>query len=378
MEDILNILAKLISFKSITPSGTDAITFIADYLEQRGFKCIVKTFGPQGQEVTNLYAQLGDNAPNICFAGHVDVVPPGDIAGWQSDPFNMRIDEDFVYGRGAVDMKGAIACFLIAIDQFLKKNKQPKGAISILLTTDEEGDGTYGLKEMLEHIKDIKPKIDFCILGEPTTMKDIGDTIKIGRRGSINFNLQIIGRQGHVAYPLRAINPMPIMISALKDLVEYKFDLDSEFFQKSNLEITSIDGVNNISNVIPQSVAAKFNIRFNDNHSAESLNEIVAQIISKYSKNYDLQYTCSSLPFIQAYSKEMQRFSNIVHDECKILPKIDTSGGTSDARFIHKYTQVVEFGLNCDTAHKIDEYTKISDLQKLYNVYYQSLEKLYI
>lgn len=376
MKSVLNVLEQLIAFKSITPTGKDAIDFVADYLQKLGFECLIKTFGPNGQEVTNLYATLGHEAPNICFAGHIDIVPPGDEKLWQSDPFQMQVKDDLVFGRGTVDMKGAIACCLVAVSEFLKENKNHNGTISFLLTTDEEGDGTHGLKEMLEYIKDIEPKIDFCILGEPTTEHEVGDTIKIGRRGSINFDLTINGKQGHVAYPEKAINPMPIVISALKGLIETEFDSGSEFFQKSNLEITSIEGQNPVRNVIPFSVSAKFNIRFIDKHTPSDLAAKVAHVISQYSDDYELKYSCTSLPFVQEYSKEIERFAGIVYDTCGIRPKIKTNGGTSDARFIHKYTQVVEFGLNCDLAHKIDEHTKICDLQTLYNVYYSSLVKL--
>ena len=376
MKNVLNVLEQLIAFKSITPTGKDAIDFVADYLRKLGFECLIKTLGPNGQEVTNLYATLGHEVPNICFAGHIDIVPPGDEKLWQSDPFQMQVKDDLVFGRGTVDMKGAIACCLVAVSEFLKENKNHNGTISFLLTTDEEGDGTHGLKEMLEYIKDIEPKIDFCILGEPTTEHEVGDTIKIGRRGSINFDLTINGKQGHVAYPEKAINPMPIVISALKGLIETEFDSGSEFFQKSNLEITSIEGQNPVRNVIPFSVSTKFNIRFIDKHTPSDLAAKVAHVISQYSDDYELNYSCTSLPFVQEYSKEIERFADIVYDTCGIRPKIKTNGGTSDARFIHKYTQVVEFGLNCDLAHKIDEHTKICDLQTLYNVYYSSLVKL--
>ena len=170
IDEILSVLEKLISFKSVTPKGDDAIKFVADYLQKLGFKCLIKTFGPKEQKVTNLYAALGDEMPNICFAGHIDVVPPGETSLWESDPFQMRVKDDLVFGRGAVDMKGAIACSLVAVSKFLSENKNHNGTISFLLTTDEEGDGTHGLKEMLEYIQDITPKIDFCILGEPTTI----------------------------------------------------------------------------------------------------------------------------------------------------------------------------------------------------------------
>jgi succinyl-diaminopimelate desuccinylase len=368
---LLNMLEKLIGFKSITPNGKDALEFIARYLNTLGFQCTIKNFGPQN-EVANLYAVKGENAPNICFAGHVDVVPPMNESLWHSDPFKMKVENGLVFGRGVVDMKGAIACALIATEEFLR-NSRLKGSISFLLTTDEEGEGVYGIPKMLEYIRDISPKVSFSILGEPTTQTQIGDTVKIGRRGSINFDLKIIGRQGHVAYPLKAVNPMPKLVSVLNKLVNTKFDSGSEFFQATNMEITSIEGHNDVRNIIPESVSAKFNIRFNDCHSKEKLADIIRAVASEYSDNYKLTYSCSSLPFIQPYSNEMKVFTDIVRNICGTLPKIDTNGGTSDARFIHKYAQVVEFGLNCDQAHKINEHSKICDLQTLYNVYYSTL-----
>ena len=375
LPQILTILDRLISFKSVTPQGLDALEFIADYLKPLGFKCLIKTFGPK-DEVANLYAVRGNQAPNICFAGHVDVVPPLNEDLWQSDPFKMTIkDDNIVVGRGVVDMKGAIACALAAVEKFIREYEDHNGSISFLLTTDEEGDGTYGLQKMLEYIKDTQPKIDFCILGEPTTRRNIGDTIKIGRRGSINFDLKIKGKQGHVAYPDKAINPMPIKTKILYDLVTNKLDDGTEFFQSSNLEITSMEGVNLVTNIIPESVKVKFNIRFNDHHTPQTLIDRVTGVIEQYSSAYELHNTCSSLPFIQAYSKQMQCFADLVQQETNIKPDIETNGGTSDARFIHRYAQVVEFGLNCNPAHQINEYSTIYDLQILANVYYNSLVK---
>ena len=373
-QEILSILQKLISYKSVTPKGADAIEYIEQMLTKLGFKCEIKCFGKGTEETTNLYAVYGNQKPNICFAGHVDVVPAMHEELWKYDPYEMTILDDNVYGRGAVDMKGAIACALASVAEFLKDNK-PNGAISFLLTTDEEGDAKYGTKMMLEHIKNQKPAINLCILGEPTTMQTIGDTIKIGRRGSVNFDLTINGKQGHVAYPNKATNPLPILIDVLKAIKDTKFDNGSEFFQSTNLELTSIDVGNETSNIIPESAKAKFNIRFNDLQTAKDLNIYITAIISKYSDNYDIKHTSSSSPFIQQYSDNMRKFSVIVEHECGIKPTIETGGGTSDARFIHSYAEVIEFGLNCNLAHKINEHTKISDLQTLYNVYYNTLVK---
>lgn len=373
-QEILTILQKLISYKSVTPRGADAIEYISNTLSKHGFNCEIKSFGEGEEKVTNLYAIYGNKKPNICFAGHLDVVPEGRKELWSSDPYKMKIDGNTVYGRGAVDMKGAIACSLAAVTHYLERNK-PNGSISFLLTTDEEGEAKYGTKMMLEHIQSKEPSIDFCILGEPTTMQNIGDTIKIGRRGSINFDLTINGKQGHVAYPEKAINPLPIMVNILKEINEQVFDHGSEFFQSTNLQLTSIDTGNQVTNIIPESVNAKFNIRFNSIQNADDLVIKITKIVSKYSDNYDIKHRSSSAPFIQEYSKKMQDFVAIVENECQIQPKIETGGGTSDARFIHKYAEVVEFGLNCNLAHKINEHTKISDLQTLYNVYYNTLVK---
>jgi succinyl-diaminopimelate desuccinylase len=373
-QEILSILQKLISFKSVTPKGADAIAYVSNTLSELGFKCETKCFGEGEEEVTNLYAIYGDQKPNICFAGHLDVVPAMHEELWTSDPYEMKIVDDNVYGRGTVDMKGAVACCLASVIEFLKNNK-PNGSISFLLTTDEEGDAKYGTKMMLEHIKNQTPKIDFCILGEPTTLQNIGDTIKIGRRGSVNFDLKINGKQGHVAYPEKAINPLPVMVDILKEIKDKKFDDGNEFFQATNLELTSIDVDNPVKNIIPESISAKFNIRFNNKHTASDLNVEITKIVSKYCDNYDIKYTSSSSPFVQEYSKRMQEFAKIIEEQCQVKPTIETGGGTSDARFIHSYTEVIEFGLNCNLAHKINENTKISDLQTLYTVYYNTLVK---
>ena len=263
-----------------------------------GLNAKFKNFGPKEHEVTNVYAILGNRMPNICFAGHVDVVPPVNEDLWSSDCFTMTIQDEFIYGRGAVDMKGAITCYLLAISAFLKNN-EPKGSISFLITSDEEGEAKHGTREMLEHIKDYTPKIDFCILGKPTSKHNIGDTIKIGRRGSINFTLKITGKQGHVAFSEKAINPIPIITAVLKDLSDAQFNSGTEYFQPSNLEIASIDTGNPVSNIIPEAVTAKFNIRFNDTYSANDLSSEVINIISKHSEAYDLKYTSSSALFFK-------------------------------------------------------------------------------
>lgn len=373
IQPFFDILEKLISFKSVTPNGADAIEYIGSILTKNGFYCDIQTFGSEEERVTNLYAVLGEDSPNICFAGHVDVVPPMNEDLWKYNPFKMTIEGEKIFGRGSVDMKGAIACSLAAVIDFLKNTSERRGSISFLLTTDEEGEGKHGTKEMLEYIKDKYPKIDLCILGEPTCKKNIGDTIKIGRRGSINFELKINGRQGHVAYPEKAINPIPMMTNIISELINLKLDSGSKFFMPSNLEITSIDTGNTVTNIIPKSTGARFNIRFNDLHSSESLRKNISQIISKHSDDYDIKYAVSSESFIQEVTDIMKQFFTIAQQSTGVVPVIETGGGTSDARFIQAYTKVVELGLCSDQAHKIDEHTEIRDLQTLYNVYYNFL-----
>ncbi|MCC8398432.1 MAG: succinyl-diaminopimelate desuccinylase [Rickettsia endosymbiont of Labidopullus appendiculatus] len=376
----INTLEELISFQSVTPNSSGCIEYISNLLEKNDFKIETKIFGEDNYKVTNLYAVYGTARPNICFAGHVDVVPSGDRALWLNDPFTASRVGDKIYGRGTVDMKGAIACFLAASLQFIKYIQTPNGSISFLITSDEEGSGKYGTVEMLKYLHQVGNNlIDLAIVGEPTNEYQIGDTVKIGRRGSINFNLALYGTAGHVAYPLQANNPIPPLVQILNELVNYRLDEGSKFFQQSNLEITSIDVGNDTTNVIPGKVTAKFNVRFNDLHSSSSITDLIDQIINKYCTKYKFKYELSSTTsadcFIQEPTGLIADFVQVVSDTTQISTKLSTSGGTSDARFIKNYCPVVEFGLLSETAHKINEYTKVSDLQNLYHVYYNCLTK---
>ncbi|GAA5251898.1 succinyl-diaminopimelate desuccinylase [Candidatus Rickettsia kedanie] len=378
----INYLKDLIGFKSVTPESDGAIEYIDNLLKQHGFKTEIKIFGDfKSEQVTNLYAVFGKNEPNICFVGHVDVVLVDNHALWHNaSPFKASQQDGKIYGRGAVDMKGAIACFLAASLDFIKNNAGFKGSISFLLTSDEEGKAKHGTKEMLQYIYDQGHKVDFAIVGEPTCEKEIGDTIKIGRRGSVNFKLNIDGLAGHVAYPHKANNPLPCLIKILNELTNIRLDEGTEFFQNSNLEVTNIDVGNETSNVMPASTEASFNIRFNNLHSAETLAKQVEEIIKRYCKeykvDYKLEHSSSAGSFIQNPSAKIKEFAEVVEHTLKIKPKFSTSGGTSDARFVKNYCPLVEFGLLSETAHKINEYTKISDLQKLYDVYYNFLVEI--
>jgi len=372
--DYIKYLKKLIGFKSVTPASAGAIEYIASLLESNGFNVEIKEFG-DNYKVKNLYAKFGSGTPNICFGGHVDVVPAGDATLWTTDPFVVFEKEGKIYGRGAVDMKGAIACMLAAALDFINSTKDFTGQISFLLTSDEEGEAKFGTRAMLEYLHDKDINIDLMIIGEPTCESEVGDIIKIGRRGSINFTLDVLGTQGHVAYPDKADNPLNYMINILQELKSLKLDAGNDFFQSSNLVITSINTVNSATNVIPASARAKFNIRFNDLQTQESLLEAVKQKIEQYTKNYQLTANCSAEVFIQKPEGLIEDFANIVREITKSKGELSTSGGNSDARFAVKYCKVVEFGLLSSSAHKIDEYTEINDLQRLYNVYYYCLSK---
>lgn len=373
LQQIIDILAELIGFQSITPNSAGSVEYVERILTAAGFNCTIKVFGEaESERTTNLYARFGTSEPNICFAGHLDVVPPLHLNSWKYNPFTLTQDGDLLYGRGTADMKGAVACSIVAALNFLQ-NTPANGSISFLLTSDEEGTGEFGTKMMLEYLASKGEKINFTILGEPSSNEILGDTINIGHRGSVNFLLAVSGKQGHVAYPHKAKNPLRSLAQIAAEITNLEFDKGNEFFDKSNLELTSIDVGNPVVNIIPDKAMMRFNVRFNNQHKLESIVQIIDDIIAKHEQDYDLQYQCSSLPYIQEYSDQMKEFSSIVSKRCKVTPKVDASGGTSDGRFIYKYSQVVELGLNSQQAHKINEHIKINDLQNLYSVYYDCL-----
>lgn len=371
---MLLILKKLISYKSISPSDGGALSYISDLLEKNGFNCYLQEFGGGESATKNLYAEKGAGEKNLCFAGHVDVVPAGDINMWRSDPFKMDESDGNIYGRGAVDMKGAVSAMVSAIVDYSSKHSNK---VSILLTSDEEGSGEFGTKKMLEWLRGEGIKIDFAIIGEPTSSEMFGDTIKIGRRGSINFKLKIEGKQGHVAYPELAINPNEILVKILYDLMKWKIDDGNEFFQASNLEIVSIDVGNNVMNVIPQTASAKFNLRSNNIQTSEAIVKNIETIISKHTSNFLLEHSISAEAFLTPVSEYAYKFQELVHDICGVKSEFSTSGGTSDARFIKDVCPLLEFGLLNKTAHQINENCKIIDLQKLYSVYYGAIKSYY-
>jgi succinyl-diaminopimelate desuccinylase len=373
--NFLELTKKLISFPSVTPNPFGSLDYIANLLEENGFKIWLKDFGQGEEKVYNLYAKFGNTSPNICFAGHIDVVPPGDLSKWLFDPYVATEHGGYLYGRGVVDMKGSIACMIAASINFIKSNNNLNESISFLLTSDEEGPAINGTKLMLEYIyEELKEKIDLAIVGEPTLDQEIGDTVHIGRRGSISFELEITGKQGHVAYQSQAINPNTIMVNFLHRLTSTKIDDGNEWFEPSNLEITSIDVGNMTENIIPNSCKAKFNIRYNDIHTKDELLEKIENIIKDFTNNYELKYRHNAEPFISNPNELVDKFVQSSYSITNIQPKFATTGGTSDARFIKNYTKTIEFGLSPDTAHQINERVKLDHLQTLYDIYYKALE----
>ena len=373
----LKLAKELIRRPSITPKDAGAINLLAKNLRSLGFKCQIINF----KNVKNLYAKLGRLSPNFCYAGHTDVVPPGNINEWSVNPFKPTVKNNKLIGRGANDMKASIACFVAAVSKFKKKNKKFKGSISLLITGDEEGLAIHGTKRVVKYLKRKREKINFCLVGEPTNPNKLGEMIKIGRRGSITGRLTVIGVQGHVAYPHRANNPSNSMVKILKKLKEIKLDKGTKNFQASNLEITKINIDNHADNVIPGSVEAVFNIRFNNRHSSSSLkrklNSIFKSITKKTKCRFSVKYETSGEAFLTKPNKTTYMVQNTIKKITRIKPKLSTSGGTSDARFIRKIAPCLEFGLVGKTMHKIDESVPLSDLKKLTNIYLKILENYF-
>ncbi|MCH1559654.1 MAG: succinyl-diaminopimelate desuccinylase [Alphaproteobacteria bacterium] len=374
MSEIINavdLTSKLIRCESITPNSAGAIELLISYLEPLGFKCKKINFGEGIEKVENLYARFGTKGPNICFAGHVDVVPTGDIKKWSMDPFGGEIKQGKIWGRGAADMKSGIAAFLSSVSNFLSKEKdfEKIGSISFLITSDEEGKAINGTKKVVEWLEEKEEKITACIVGEPTNVSEMGDTIKVGRRGSFTGFLKVKGVQGHVGYPHLADNPINSLIKMLEPFVKIYLDEGTKNFQPSSVMITSVDVNNNASNVIPGEVSATFNIRFNNLHTINSLKAMLKNQFNKITQNYEFNYYCNAEPFLTNDEFLKSTIEKAIKSVVKINPKQSTSGGTSDARFISKICPVVEFGLVGKTMHKIDENVDVDDITKLVSIY---------
>jgi len=380
--DEIKLAKELISFPTVTPVDAGIMKYLEKKLKSLGFKVKILEFkDKQLKPVKNLYARLGNLSPNFCYAGHVDVVPPGNLKDWTVNPFKPSIKKGHLIGRGANDMKSSIAAFVAAVSQYIKINNKFNGSISLLITGDEEGIAVNGTKKVVDYLKKKKEKIDFCLVGEPTNPERLGEMIKIGRRGSITGHLTINGTQGHVAYPHRANNPSNSLVKILKRFKEIKFDNGTKDFQATNLEVTRINIDNTADNVIPGTASASFNIRFNNKHTSVSLkrklNKIINQITKKERSKYHIEYMVSGESFLTKPNKITYMVRNIIKKNTNITPKLSTTGGTSDARFIRKISPCLEFGLVGKTMHKVDEAVSIKDLKKLTKIYLDILSSYF-
>ena len=378
----LQLAKELIRFPSVTPVDAGVMSFLEKKLKKLGFKTKILEFKEKNTKpVKNLYARLGNKSPNFCYAGHLDVVPAGNLKDWTVNPFKPSIKKGHLIGRGANDMKSSIAAFVTAVSKFIQKNKKFNGSISLLITGDEEGVAINGTKKVVEYLKKKKEKINFCLVGEPTNPNKLGEMIKIGRRGSITGKLTVIGVQGHVAYPNRANNPSTALVQILKELKGIKFDIGTKDFQPTNLEITKINIDNSADNVIPGLAYASFNIRFNNKHSSNTLkskiNKIVKKICNKNKSKYKIEYNVSGEAFLTSPNETTYMIQNTIKKITKIKPRLSTTGGTSDARFIRKISPCLEFGLVGKTMHKVDEVVALKDLKKLTLIYSNILENYF-
>ncbi len=377
----LQLAKELIRFPTVTPVDAGVMKFLEKKLKKLGFKTKLLEFKEKNfKPVKNLYARLGGKEPNFCYAGHLDVVPPGNIKDWTINPFKPSVKNNHLIGRGANDMKSSVAAFVSAVSNFLSKNKKFNGSISLLITGDEEGEAINGTKKVVEYLKKRKEKINFCLVGEPTNPNKLGEMIKIGRRGSLTGKLIIFGLQGHVAYPARANNPSTIIVNILKELKDIKFDKGTKDFQPTNLEVTRININNNADNVVPAIAEATFNIRFNNKHSSNSLkkklNKIFRKITRKHKSKFKIEYRVSGEAFLTKPNKTTFMIQNVIKKITKLKPKLSTTGGTSDLRFIRTICPGLEFGLVGKTMHKVDEAVSLKDLKNLTKIY-ESILKNY-
>ncbi len=364
------ILQSLIRCPSVTPLDAGALDCLQALLAKAGFVCHRLKFA----EVDNLFARFGTSAPHLCFAGHTDVVPPGDEKLWKYPPFSATIDGDKIYGRGACDMKGAVAAFAAAAIDYVHSAQNKAGSISFLITGDEEGPAVNGTVKVLQWMKQHGHVPDHCIVGEPTCPSVLGDTIKIGRRGSLSFVVTVEGRQGHVAYPHKADNPVPKLARFIDRISQIEIDSGAAHFDASTLAVSSFDVGNPATNVIPAKAVAKFNIRYNTNHTPQSLKALIQLHVDAVSAQMGGKWAVVAYEGADVFMTEPGPFVKLVQDaifiETKVMAKLSTSGGTSDARFVKDYCPVLEFGPLSATLHQTDEHIGVEELKATSRIYF--------
>ncbi|OJW51027.1 MAG: succinyl-diaminopimelate desuccinylase [Alphaproteobacteria bacterium 41-28] len=359
---------KLIRCPSITPKNEGALEILEEYLTSLGFTCERLDF----KGIVNLYAHKGSGHPHLSFAGHTDVVPLGDASLWTHDPFQGDIKDDQLWGRGTADMKCAIACFISALSRFLERDTFP-GTLSLLITGDEEADAFYGTKHVLPILAQRGDIPDLCLIGEPSSLHKVGDTLKIGRRGSITGELTCYGKQGHIAYPQFTDNPIPRMLNCLKALYDHQFDTGTEVFEATRFEVTSIDAGNLATNIIPSKIEAKFGIRINTLQTEDSIRQAVSSICAKHAGKHDLTLTAHGNAYLTTDQDKISLIQKAVQNVTGHLPDINVTGATTDGRFISAYCPVIECGMREATMHQIDEHVAIEDIELLTKIYHSIL-----
>ena len=361
--DPVELARALIGRASVTPADEGAQALLAGWLEELGFAVTHLRFG----QTPNLFASIGAGHPHFCFAGHTDVVPPGDAA-WSVPPFSATVRDGMLIGRGAADMKGGIAAFVAAAARHLRAGP-PRGRISLLITGDEEGAATDGTRRVLPWMQAEGAIPDFCLVGEPTNPASLGEIIKIGRRGSLNAHITVLGTQGHAAYPQRADNPVHRLLAVLSELLATPLDAGTEWFEPSNLQVTSIDVGNPATNVIPGAAQARINLRFNDRHTGAALSDWLRATIARHAPRFELDVQISGEAFLTEPGEAVQRLIGAIEGRTGRRPALDTGGGTSDARFIAQFCPVAEFGLVGASMHQADERVALADLRALADIY---------
>ena len=373
MSETLELAKLLISMPSVTPDDMGCQALMVDRLKKIGFKVESLKFG----DVDNFWATHGSTGPIFSFAGHTDVVPAGDETSWKTNPFEPVVKDGLLFGRGAADMKGGLASMLVATENFIEKNPNHKGTIAFLITSDEEGVAVNGTVKVMEYLKNTNQKIDYCLLGEPSSTSVLGDVIKNGRRGSLNGLLTIKGKQGHIAYPHLAENPNHLMTSALKDLCQQEWDNGNEYFPATSFQISNIHSGSRVTNVIPGEIEIMFNFRYSTETSKEELQKKVNDILDSHKLNYSIDWSHSGYPFLTPKGELVSSCVDAIEKIKGIKPQLSTSGGTSDGRFIaQEGTQVVELGPINATIHQVNESVVVEDLEDLTRIYTQILTKL--
>ncbi|MEP6546131.1 MAG: succinyl-diaminopimelate desuccinylase [Gammaproteobacteria bacterium] len=369
----LQLTQKLIARASVSPTDGGCQALMIDRLQATGFEVENLRFGP----VDNFWAKRGAGGPVFCFAGHTDVVPSGPLDEWHSDPFQPDIRDGVLYGRGAADMKSGLAAMVTACEEFVGRYPRHRGTIALLITSDEEGPSVDGTRRVVEVLREREQRIDWCLVGEPSSERVLGDTIKIGRRGSLSGRLTVHGIQGHIAYPQTADNPVHAVAPALAELAARTWDQGNAHFQPTTFQVSNISAGTGAPNVIPGELKARFNLRFSTEQTVDSLKAVVESILQRHAVKHSLEWFISGYPFLTVPGELSQAASRAVQEQLQITPKLSTGGGTSDGRFIAPMgAQVIELGVVNETIHKVNECVRVEDIERLHALYLRTLELL--